>query len=596
MKLSDYVADFIAKLGIKHVFSVTGGASIHLIDSLAKHSETDFICPHHEQAGAMAADAYARVTGNLGAALATSGPGATNLITGICGAWFDSIPVLYLTGQVTTFRFRGTTGVRQMGFQETPIVEIVEPITKYSVLVTDPMRIKYELEKAVYLAKQGRPGPVLVDIPDDLQRGELDTSDLIGFDPVDGEVVIPPVDSDLKISACVDLIKNAKRPVLVVGAGVRLAGAVDKIQQLSKLLGFPICPSWAALDMFSNDDPLTVGGFGTHGTRYGNFTIQNSDLVLAIGARLSSRETGSPPESWAREAKTIIVDIDGKELGKFDYFKNSSDISICADAGVFISALLDGLQNFNGQDISPWRTRVADWKSRYPVCQPEYSREESVNPYVFVKELSEQIPEDELIFSDTGCTIAWLAQAFEFSGKQRLIHAFNNTPMGYALPAAIGGCFANNSKPATCVVGDGSLMFNIQELATLRHHNLPIRLLILNNQGYSMVKQTQEQWFDGRYHATTKDGGLGFPDFTKIADAFGIPALTLDQNSDITSTLEGMYGMPGPVICDVRIPSEHGVIPQSKFGRPIEDSEPLLPRDEFLANMIVKPLPASLSD
>ncbi|MDB5411046.1 MAG: putative acetolactate synthase large subunit [Rhodospirillales bacterium] len=604
MKLSDYVADFLARQGIKHVFAITGGASIHLIHSIAAHPEIDFICPQHEQGGAMAADAYARVTGNLGAAIATSGPGATNLITGICCSWFDSVPVIYITGQVTTFRFKGETGVRQMGFQETEIVKMVEPVTKYATLVTDAKRIRYELEKAVHIAKSGRPGPVLIDIPDDLQRGPVDDpADLVGFLP---DPAPPRAAADLarEIDACLPLLAAAERPVLVVGWGVRLAGAVNEIRQLADRLGFPIVPSWAAMDIFPATDPLLVGGFGTHGTRFGNFSVQNADLVLAIGARLSTRETGSPMSSWARGAKTIIVDVDPAELNKFAHFGRPLNMAIAADAKDFTAGLLARLAGFQGRDLAPWLARVRGWKARYPVCLPSYYKpvclpsyykEEAVNPYVFVEALSRASADGDLLFVDTGCAIAWMMQGFKFKPGQRLFHAFNNTPMGYALPAAIGGSIALGNASVICVCGDGSLLMNIQELVTAQRHRLPIKLFLINNNGYSMVQQTQEQWFDGVYHATSVEGGLGFPDFLKIAEACEFTALKLDRNDDITSVVKQALATDGPVFCDVRLPSSHRVVPQSRFGRPIEDSEPLLPRDEFIENMIVAPMEVCVS-
>lgn len=593
MKLSDYVADFLARQGIRHVFAITGGASIHFIHSIADHPGIDFICPQHEQAGAMAADGYSRVTGNLGAAIATSGPGATNLITGICCSWFDSVPVLYITGQVTTFRLKGTTGVRQMGFQETEIVSMVKPVTKYAVMVTDPRRIRYELEKAVHIARSGRPGPVLIDIPDDLQRGPVDPADLESYVPENSATLVNDGLSDA-IDRCLPLLAAAKRPVLVVGWGVRLARAAAEIHALADRLGFPILPSWAAMDLFPADHPLLVGGFGTHGTRYGNFAVQNADLVLAIGARLSTRETGSPLSSWARGAKTIIVDVDPAELHKFPYFGRAIDAPVIADARAFITALLARLDRFGGQSIEPWRRRVRDWKRRYPICPTSLHREERINPYVFVEALSEALAVDETIFVDTGCAIAWMMQGFRFKARQRLFHAFNNTPMGYALPASVGGSLALGGKRVICVAGDGALLMNIHELCTVQRHRLPVKLFLVNNNGYSMVQQTQEQWLGGHYHATTVAGGLSFPDFAKLAQACGFATTTLEKNRDAAEIIAQTLAMPGPVLCDMRIAASHRVTPQCKFGYPIEDSEPLLPRHEFLDNMVVRPMDVSL--
>jgi len=352
-------------------------------------------------------------------------------------------------------------------------------------------------------------------------------------------------------------------------------------------------PSWAAMDMFPCDHPLLVGGFGTHGTRYGNFAVQNADLVLAIGARLSTRETGSPLSSWAREAKTIIVDVDHAELGKFPTFDKPLDLPIVADAKTFINALLAKLNSIHVPDIAPWREKVRDWKQRYPIFESGFRDDTAVNPYVFVEELAAATEEGDQFVIDTGCAIAWMMQGFRFKKGQRAYHAFNTTPMGYALPAAIGASLALDGKRIITIAGDGALLMNIQELVTASRHKLPIKLFLMNNNGYSMVQQTQEQWLGGKYHATTVEGGLGFPDFVKLAESCSFGTVIVDKNKDLASAIRRTLDMPGPVLCDVRIPSTQRVRPQSKFGYPIEDAEPLLPRKEFLENMIVAPMEVS---
>ena len=593
MKLSDYVADFLASQGIRHAFIISGGASIHLLHSVAAHKAIEHICPHHEQAAAMSADGYARVTGGLGCAIGTSGPGATNMITGIAGAWFDSVPCLFITGQVTTFRMKGDTGVRQLGFQETEIIPMVVPITKYAVQVSDARQIRYELEKAVHIATTGRPGPVLVDIPDDLQRSDLDVDSLPGFVTEEATAAIQaPAVAD--IDRILVLLRNANRPVLVLGWGVRLAGAADSVRELIDRLGIPVLTSWGARDIVAADHPLAAGTFGTHGTRCGNFTVQNADLVIALGARLSTRETGSPLESWAREARTVVVDIDQAELNKFPRFGKKLDLAVCSDADVFARSLLARANDFVTPDISPWRARIAAWAERYPVCSSEAVHDRDIDPYLFVDRLSDVMPAGERVFIDTGCSVAWMMQGFRIRAGQRLFHDFNNTAMGWGLPAAIGGCFALDRVPVTCISGDGSLMMNLQELATIQRHRLPVRLFILNNGGYSMVQQTQEQWLGGEHVGTSYEGGLAFPDFTTIASAFGLPHIVIDANADLQLKLADAFAVDGPVLVDVRISSSRRVMPQSRFGYPIEDSEPLLPRKEFLDNMITSPMPKSL--
>lgn len=591
MKLSNVVAQFLAEEGIRHAFVVSGGASLHLIHSIAETPGVSYVCPQHEQAGAMAADAYARVTGGMGCAVATSGPGATNLITGICSAYYDSVPVLFLTGNVATFRAKGDTGVRQVGFQETEMAEMCRSITKYSVLVNDPYRIGYELKKATTIARSGRPGPVLVDIPDDLQRMDIDPAKLVEYVPAPDHAREVPSDA---VAACVAALRDARRPVLVFGWGVHLAGAAAEARELAKTLGIPVALTWAALDLLPFADPLNVGGFGTHGIRAANFTVQNADLVLSVGSRLDTKATGSPASSFAREAKVIMVDVDAAEISKFKRFGRHIDVGITVDARAFLRALTEAVKVEQFRDHAPWRGRVAEWKARYPAIDPGYARQRDVNPYWFVKQLADVLTDDEVIVSDTGCALAWMMQGFRFRGHQRFFHAFNNTPMGYGLPAAVGACFARPGRRTILVTGDGSLQMSIYELATIVRHRLPVKILMFNNQGHGMVRQTQDQWLGSHYYATSVEGGLAAPDFVAVARAHGIAAATLTLNADIPKKLAAALAGDGPAFLNVEVDPKSRVQPQVKFGRPNEDGEPLLPRDEFLANMLVKPLPASL--
>jgi acetolactate synthase-1/2/3 large subunit len=593
MKLSDIVAQFLAEQGIGHVFAISGGASLHLIHSIAETEGTTYVCPQHEQAAAYAADAYARVTGGLGCAVATSGPGATNLITGICSSYYDSVPVLYLTGQVATFRAKGDTGVRQIGFQETEITDICKTITKYAVLIKDPYRVRYELQKAIAIAKSGRPGPVLVDIPDDLQRMDIDPDKLVDYVP---EPVASPTIDASTLDACIAAVKEARRPVIIFGWGIHLAGAEAAALELARLLGIPVAMTWAARDLMPEDDPLTIGGFGTHGTRFANFAVQNADLIIAVGSRLDSKATGSPPSSFAREARIIMVDIDAAEIRKFDQLKLKIDIPVSADANVFLRALSSHAKGQPIPDFSDWINKIGQWKSRYPECLPEHANEKGVNPYWLVKQLSELLHKNQIIFSDTGCVLAWMMQGFEFKAGQRFFHPFNNTPMGYGLPGAIGASFARPEQHVICMSGDGSLQMSIQELATLARHQLPVKILLFNNHGHAMVRQTQEMWLDGNYYATSAEGGLPDPDFVAIARAFGLRSETLTLNADIGAALRNMLADDKPCLLNIELDPDHRVVPQVKYGRPNEDSGPLLDREEFLANMIVKPMPISLKE
>ena len=591
MKLSNVVAQFLADQGIRHVFAVSGGASLHLIHSIAETRGTSYVCPQHEQAGAMAADGYARVSRGMGCAVATSGPGATNLITGICSSYYDSVPVLHLTGQVATFRAKGDTGVRQMGFQETNTVDICRSITKHAVLVKDPYRIRWELENAVAIARADRPGPVLVDIPDDMQRMDIDPAKLAPYAPQPGRTRRSPAERD--VEHCLDLVAAAKRPVLIFGWGVRLAGAEDQARALARRLRIPVALTWAALDIFPYADPLNIGGFGTHGVRFANFAVQNSDLVISVGSRLDTKATGSPPSSFAREAKLAMIDVDANEIRKFDKLGRAIDLRLDVDAKAFLDAMLAAADGRRFPDFSGWIRRVGDWKDRYPACLPAYAKEKDVNPYWLVKKLAEQLEEDDIIFSDTGCALAWMMQGFEFKPRQRFFHAFNNTPMGYGLPGAIGACFARPGRRVVLVTGDGSLQMTLYELATVVRHRLPIKILMLDNQGHGMVRQTQDMWLGGNYYATSVEGGLAFPDFTAVARAYGIPAGRLSLNEEIPAKLAHALDGDGPSFLNIDIDKDRRVVPQVKFGRPNEDADPLLERHEFLENMIVKPLPVS---
>lgn len=593
MKVSDYIADFLMREGIKYVFAVTGGASVHIIDSIANTRGIDYICPQHEQAGAMAADSYSRVTGNLGAAIATSGPGATNMITGVCCAYYDSIPVIYITGQVTTFRLKRDMGVRQLGFQETDTVDIYDHFTKYAVRVDDPNRIRFELEKAVYMAREGRPGPVVVDIPDDVGRGEVNAEEMQPFLlPEAADSQGPSIE---QIEQCLNMISEASRPIIVLGWGVRLAKAEKVATELVRKLGFPVALTWAVMDLFPTDDPLVVGSFGTHGSRSGNFAVQNADLILAIGTRIDTRGAGSPINTFARGAKKIVVDIDPSELNKFSLQGLDVELPVQADAKLMIEELNTRVDSDNGTKLKEWLSKIHEWKANYPVCLPEYYLQKEANPYVFVKTLSRELTGGDLLVVDTGCAIAWMMQAFDFKENQRLFHDFNNTAMGYAVPAAIAASLAKGRQTVICVTGDGSLQMNIQELATIIKHQLPIKIFLLNNHGYSMIQQTQDQWLGSRYYGSTEYGGLAFPDFVRVSEAYGFETNSITTNDELSQGIKSALKCEGPAFCNIEIDSGHRVMPQVKFGRPIEDSEPLLNREEFLQNMIVSPVEASLS-
>lgn len=590
MLVAEYVARFLVAQKIKKCFVISGGASIHLLHALERTEGIDPVCPHHEQAAAMAADGYARDTQNFGVAVGTSGPGATNLITGIAGAWFDSVPALFFTGQVTTFRLKKGSGVRQFGFQETEIVPMLQPICKYVVQIKRAEDIRIELEKALYYMFEGRPGPVTVDLPDDIQRQDINPDALEGF--------TKPEPTNTKASELSDLsdiqraINEAKRPVVIAGWGVRLSKSTDALLSLCEKWGVPLLTSWAMKDMIAHDHPLNAGVFGTHGTRSGNFTVQNADLLLSFGARLSTRETGSPLSTWAREAKTIVVDIDENELAKFKVFGKPLDFEIQSDAKVGIEAF--DTQLSISSDFSAWSNQTATWKAKYGSNVEPSEPTGTVNPYNFIDTLSSQTTEGTHIYIDTGCAIAWTMQEFKVKARQRLFHDFNNTAMGWAIPACIGAASSEQAERYLAITGDGSFMMNLQELATLVHHQFDIGVILLDNAGYSMVRQTEEQWLNGKNVGTSTQSGLSFPNYEILCRAFSLKYFHIKQAGDVAQTVSDFMQAKGPRLLHAQIPEDARVIPQVTYGYPIEDSEPFLPREEFMENMIVTPMPASL--
>lgn len=584
MKLSDYITKFIEQQGVKHVFGITGGAIAHVFDSISKNPNVNYVCNQHEQASAMAADAYSRVSANLGVAIATSGPGATNLVTGICCSYYDSIPSLFITGQVSTFRSSEKTKTRQLGFQETDIVNMVKPITKYAVLLKNPNEIRFELEKAVYIAKSGRPGPVLIDVPDNLQREDINPDKIPYFVPE--KIEHDKSRLGRQVGKTIDLISSAKRPVLVLGTGIRSSNSIESARELADKLKFPVLLTWGAMDFFPHDYPLLVGGFGLMGTRYGNFTVQNSDLVLSIGSRLDTHATGSTVTDFARDAKKIVVDIDESELNKFNKWGLKIDLPIQADAGDFLEIL--NRKNIKTYNFSAWFEEINFWKEKYPMCLPEYYKQKkNVNSYVFLKKLSKQLKEGDIIIADTGESLPQSMNTLELKTGQRLFSAFNNTPMGYALPASIGASFASPLEKIVCITGDGGFQVNIQELATIAKHKLPIKIFIFNNQGYNMIKTTQDQWLNSDYQASSVEKGLVFPDFVKISRAYEIPSVSIKNNKQIEKKLGEILNSDGPFLCNLETDSKPNFL-TTKFGKPLEDLSPLLSREEFESNMIKK--------
>ncbi len=541
MKTTDLIASFLAARGIQRVYTVSGGGDLHLIDSICKRSDIRIICPQNEQGASFAADAEARLVG-IGCALATSGPGATNFVTGIATSYYDSVPVLYLTGNQTRQRLGNGLGVRQFGFQSMPFVELCKTITKYSVIVMDEKDTIYELEKALWFATHGRPGPVVVDIPDDIQRADVDPETLRHFTPLE----------QTPLTFTPSLL-TAERPVLALGWGVHLSGGRKEAWETVTRLGIPVVTTWGAADIMVGH-PLYIGTWGTHGVRAANFAIQKADLVIAIGTRLDTKATGSPASSFAPKATLIMVDVDRNELGKMEKIGRAC-ITVQADAVEYMRQLkVDG-------DFSKWISMIEGWKKAYPAILHSSPPE---NPYRIMKELSTYLTPDDIVVSDTGCPLAWAMQTLPFKG--RFIHAFNQTPMGYGLPAAMGAAGTTKGR-VILLTGDGGLSENITEFATIYKHKMNIRTILFNNRGHQMCRQTQRQWLGGVYHGTSSKD-LATPNFSEVALAYGIT---------VVHKLKHLFDVFSPAFLELHIDEEAGVEPQVRFGKSIEDADPELP-------------------
>ena len=580
MKLSDYVIDFLKKEGARHVFEVCGGSITHLLDSLYGRKDITAISMHHEQAAAFAAEAYSRIGGHIGVAMATSGPGATNLITGIGSAFFDSTPCLFLTGQVNTYEFKFNKPVRQVGFQETDIVNIVKPIVKEAHLVADPNKIKYYLERAVYIAKSGRPGPVLLDIPMDIQRAEIIPKKLESFKP--HQAVFSRISKET-INRIARLISASSRPIILVGGGVRISGAQSELLELIEKTHIPLVSSLMGLDIFPHDLPEFTGMIGTYGNRYANLAIANSDMVLSLGSRLDTRQTGTRPNTFARGAKIIQVDIDPRELNN----KIKTDIAVCSDIKEFLMILNKNIDRYDKAKIRPWSKTIKHYKTKYPAYK--MSTTADILPNFFMDRISDVLPDDTIICVDVGQHQMWAGQSLKTKQKQRFITEGGMASMGSSLAMAIGASFANPKKIITVITGDGGFQANIQELQTVFHHNLPIKIILLNNNGYGMIRQFQRQYFESRFQSTVL--GYSQPDFQKVVAAHQIHAMRIEKKSQIEKAAKILFSDKKPMFLEVVIKEDNLVIPKLSVNKPIEDQEPYLSRNELKSNMFIELLP-----
>ena len=609
MKLSDYVVSFIAEQGVKHVFLVVGGGAMHLNNSLADEKRLIPVCNLHEQASAIAAENYSKATNDMGVCLVTTGPGATNAVTGLAGAWLDSTPTLFISGQVKrpdrAFDSNNKPlGMRQVGVQEVDIVSIVSPITKYAVTVLEPKEIRYHLEKAIYLARTGRPGPVWIDIPLDVQAAPIDEpARLPGFDPSELASLqasrITPGDLKTQVGRILEKLNEAKRPMMLIGNGIRLSRAEAEMEQLLRLLDIPVEVTWLAIDLVADDDPLYVGRPGTIAQRGANFAIQNCDFLLTIGARLDRVVTGFSPEGFARAACKAMVDIDPTELNKMG---STIHFPICADAGEFMRAMLAQAPNVKKVDRSAWKRRCAEWRTRYPLVLPEHKVPDSrVSVYNFAEVISGVLNEgDFLISGSSGTGIELFLLAFRTKCRQRIFHTTALGAMGFGIPAAVGagivGATGTSRRNIVCVDGDGGFQFNIQELETIARLNLPVKFFVLNNDGYGSIRASQTAFFGGCRIGCDAATGQTLPDVRRVAEAYGIKTDLITSQRNLADEIRRVLATPGPVVCDVHIVLDEirqprlssAQLPDGSFvSKPLEDLWPFLDREEFKANMLI---------
>ena len=587
MNVSDYILKFLVEKKVKNVFTITGGAICFLMDAFSRNNNIKYVTVAHEQAAAMMADSYSRFGPNFAATMVTSGPGATNLLTGIACSWFDSIPSLHICGQVNRYELssfdKSTKKVRQVGFQETDIVSIAKPITKFAYQLKNQNEIRYILEKAYHISQEGRPGPVLIDIPMDLQRKLINPNKLRSFKQKKTKTNIKKL--TMQIYKIISFLKKSKRPVIILGGGIRLSKTTRELQIFLKKLNIPIVTTWSGVDSIKHNNKKYIGNIGVYGSRAANFVIQNSDFVLSLGSRLDTRITGGVPKNFAREAVIASVDIDKNEINK------DRGLKIKIKINESLNEFFD-LFNKNSEKLkinkSDWLKKSLLWKEKYPIVTQEYRKQKKyVNPYFFMERLSKYLDKDDIVVADDGAHLTWAIQSLKVLKQQRLFSAFGNSPMGYAFPAAIGASIALNKKKVVCIDGDGSIQINIQELQTLVSNKLPIKIIILNNDGYGIIKQFQELYLQERHEAVDSKKGVTNPNFSKVAKAYGINYSEIKKNSDINKILKKTIRSKKAEFINVFIKPDQKIIPKLAFGSPLEDLSPPLPRGEFLENMII---------
>jgi acetolactate synthase-1/2/3 large subunit len=596
MKACDYIVKKLVNNNIKHIFMLTGGAAMFLDDAIGREKRIQYVCNQHEQACAMAAEGYARITGNMAVVSITSGPAGTNTLTGVLGQWMDSIPVLYLSGQVRFVTTIASTNLplRQLGDQEANIVDIVRPITKYAVMVRDPQNIRYHLEKATHLAVAGRPGPVWLDIPLDVQSSEVEEANLKPYDPEEDAVRGNPEQLDGQVDTVMERLTASERPVILAGSGIRLSGAAEAFYDMAERLGAPVQVAWNAIDLFPSDHPLYAGRPSTLGQRGANFIFQNCDLLLNLGCRLNVRQIGYTFPAVAREAYKISVDIDPAELKKPTI---KIEMPINADVREFIHRLDNKLKSRKIPEKTAWLSWCRERIQRYPVVLPEYRQKgKFINPYVFSETLSQRLKAGDVVISSNGSSCVIPIQSMQIKRGQRHLVNSGCAAMGYGLPAAIGACLANDGKRIICLEGDGSIQLNIQELETVYYHRLPLKIFIFNNAAYLSMRITQSNFFQGRLVGESAKSGVGFPDFVKLAKAYSILNFRIEDKGSLEEKIDRVLETDGPALCDVIMDPEQLFAPRSASkqladGRmvssPLEDMYPFLGEEEFMSNMII---------
>ncbi len=593
IKVSDYVIKTLEKTGARHMFMLPGGGAMHLNDSLGKSDVIRFVCCQHEQAAAIAAEAYARVNNKIGLLMVTTGPGGTNALTGVAGAYLESTPMFVVSGQVKRLDMINEQGIRQQGMQELDIISVVKSITKYAALVDDPNLIRYHLEKALYEATHGRKGPVWLDIPLDVQASMVDEDSLAGFTPF--EIPADEMFIEKKAIETIRKINEAKRPVLLAGNGIRLAGATDEFLELAEALNIPVLTTWNGIDLIEEENPLYFGRPGGLGHRYANFMQQNSDLYLSIGARLNLLQTGYNFNGFARMAYKIQVDVDRNELQKTNV---RPDMTICADAGLFIRSILKYRDLIRPVDRSAWFAYGRKMKGKYPLITPEYREQKNlVNTYCLVDTISDKMTADDVYVSgSSGSCIDISMQGFKVKKGQRVFCTKGLASMGYGLPSAIGACLASGGKRTVGLNGDGGFVMNIQELETIRRLKLPIKLFVLCNRGYGAIQATQTNLFARHFVACNEQSDLSLPHIAQVAEAYGLKTVIIEKPDEVDEKVQEVLDCDGPVICEVRTPITLTASPkQVSYKRsdgqmeslPLEYMNPAIPDDELKENMLI---------